>query len=226
MMYKHLFFDFDGTIWDIKANSRTAIAQLREEFGLEVDNAEAYFEHFHGLNIIAWEQYQRNEITKDVLRVQRFTQLLKDHDQDLVLAEGMADRYLEVCPVQPNLVEGAREVLEELGRRFQVHILTNGFDEIQPKKMAACELHGLYQELITPGRANARKPDPAMFDYALTLTGAKREEVVLIGDDLENDVLGAASVGWDTVHFAPEQDSATPQATYTIKSLAELTSIL
>ena len=94
-------------------------------------------------------------------------------------------------------------MLEQLKNQFQLHIITNGFEEIQHVKLEFAGLNKYFECLITSEQARSKKPDAGIFYYALEQAGARAEESLMIGDDLEVDIIGASAVGMDTILFDP-----------------------
>ncbi|MFT4031860.1 MAG: YjjG family noncanonical pyrimidine nucleotidase [Siphonobacter sp.] len=225
--YKHLFFDLDHTLWDFERNSNETLAELYQEFGLRqlgVSSSDAFQKHFHLVNAELWQLYDTNQITQSDLRQRRFRQVLQ---QLACQTEGDCDAwndwYLAHCPKKPHLMPGAFELLEYLAPRYKMHIITNGFDEVQGVKLSSSGITDFFREVVTSQRAGARKPQAKMFQYAFEAAGCQPEEALMIGDNPETDIAGALGVGMHAAYFRPEQ-SLYPacEATYQIKELKEL----
>ena len=107
-----------------------------------------------------------------------------------------------------------------------MHIITNGFEEVQFIKLEKSNLAQYFEEVITSENAGQKKPHPTIFDFALNLTGAKKEESLMIGDNLEADILGAQQFGIDQVYFNPEKASHQVSVTHEISDLKQLIPIL
>lgn len=211
--YKHLFFDLDGTLWDLKKNSRLAMYDVfsnHENEKLKSIDFEKFFSSYLIHNERVWELYRRGKIEKAVLRVIRFERAFFDmgFEPGKDFCNDFADRFLEICPRLPHLIEGAVELLEHCRSKYDLHIITNGFKEIQGLKMAAGGLSPYFKYVINSEDCGARKPDRVIFDYAMNLTGAGPEESLMIGDDWEADILGARNFGIDQVYISPQIESA------------------
>ena len=106
-----------------------------------------------------------------------------------------------------------------------MHMTSNGFHEVQYKKLAACGLRDYFDTIILSEDAGVNKPSPAYFDYALRQSGAVRETTLMIGDNLQTDILGALNAGIDALLFNRwEVDvKEAPQAlTFVVSSLREI----
>lgn len=230
-MYKNLFFDLDHTLWDFDRNSAESIAELYDLHQLSdagVPSAAEFSRHFIAVNRKLWADFDQNLITHSFIRERRFPMVfealgLTDTSASVVLN----DAYLNLLPQKPHLMESARDILDHLHGRYPMHIITNGFDEIQGVKMASAGITHYFKHIVTIETAGAKKPDPRMFRYAMTLSGARPETSLMIGDNYEADIRGALSVGMDTVFYNPLGEAVgTDKPTYEIRHWNELKAIL
>ena len=202
---RHIFFDLDRTLWDFETNSRQTLRELYVEFDLEAQgrgNQEYFVERYIMHNDRLWDLYRQEKVTKGRLRKERFRRALEDVGvEDSRVVNHFSKRYMEVCPSKPQLVEGAMEVVEALKPHYHLHILTNGFQEAQTRKLTASGLAPFFEHVITSERASSRKPKPRIYEVAMQITGAPKEESLMIGDHLEIDVRGAINAGWKAIHY-------------------------
>ena len=200
-MITDLFVDFDDTIYDTHGNANLALRELFDEFNLS-----RYFEQFEDFqkpywktNEEVWRSYARGEITRDTLIVRRFMEPLSLGDGYQPSVEEVlriSDFFLDACAVKPNLMPGARQLLESLQPHYRLHIASNGFHEVQYKKIKAAGVGEFFDHVILSEDAGVNKPHPRFFDYAMQITGIKdRDQVVMIGDNIETDILGAHQYG-------------------------------
>lgn len=230
MKYKHLFFDLDRTLWDFETNSHESLTELFHEHDLAnkgIDSHHEFIKEYKRINEHYWGLYRLGQIEKEELRTVRFQRTLEHFDIiDIDLAHKVGQDYLEVTPKKPGLLPNAIEVLDALQTRYCLHIITNGFEEVQEVKMQHSGLQGYFDEVITSERVGKKKPDPDVFRFALDLAKAKSNESLMIGDDLPVDVLGARECGMDQIYFNPEKLSHREHVTYEISDLQELLEIL
>ncbi len=230
MKYKHLFFDLDHTLWDFDRNSAESIAELFETFNLVdagIASAAEFSRHFIAVNRQLWADYDKNIITHSHIRQHRFPLVFQSLgiDASTIKADLNAE-YLRLLPYKPHLLESAREVLDYLQGRYTMHIITNGFAEIQAIKMDSAEIAHYFTHVVTSENANAKKPDPLVFQYAMEISGAAVDESLMIGDNYEADIRGAKSVGMDTVFYNTSGILVDDQPTYNIQHWKELMAIL
>jgi putative hydrolase of the HAD superfamily len=230
MKYKHLFFDLDRTLWDFDKNSKLALFEIFEEInwaGLVKPNAERFVTTYQEINEECWVMYRKGEIDKDTLRVIRFRRSLAHYDlTDADLADRLGDMYIEISPRKTNLIDGAIEILDYLkSKGYQMHIITNGFSEVQDIKLDNCGLAKFFGQVVTSEHVGKKKPDPDVFAYALNKAAAEVDHSLMIGDDHAVDIVGAQNVGMDQVYFNPRNKQSL-LATYEIGNLRELREIL
>ncbi|GAB3897482.1 YjjG family noncanonical pyrimidine nucleotidase [Spirosoma agri] len=229
-MYKHLFFDLDHTLWDFDRNSAESLAELFETFRLAdlgIPSAEEFSRHFIAINKQLWVDYDRNLIEHTYIRKHRFPMVFRalGVDESAVHAD-LNVEYLRLLPRKPHLLESAREVLDHLKGRYTMHIITNGFADIQSIKMASADIAHYFTHVVTSENANAKKPNPLVFQYAMEISGTTAAESLMIGDNYEADILGAKGVGLDTVFYNPSGLLVDDQPTYDIRHWNELMAIL
>ncbi|MFN8208153.1 MAG: YjjG family noncanonical pyrimidine nucleotidase [Bacteroidales bacterium] len=226
--YRHLFFDLDRTLWDYDANSREAFRDLLPSYlpGKEVD-PDHFFRLFNLHNEHLWGEYRRFNISKDFLRTERFKRVFEEYGiQDEKLASRMNDDYLRVAPQKKALVPDAKDVIAELSEKYELYIITNGFTEVQLIKLKESGLSPFFKKVFTSDMAGETKPSSAIFHFALTSVQARKTESLMIGDDLEVDVMGARNYGIDQVYYNPGGLVHHEAVSYEIRSLAELRNIL
>ena len=229
-MYKHLFFDLDHTLWDFDRNSAECIAELFDMHRLAdvgIASAEEFSQHFIAINRKLWADYDKNLIEHSYIRQYRFPMVFRSLgiDESTVKADLNAE-YLRLLPRKPHLLESAREILDHLRGRYTMHIITNGFAEIQAVKMDSAEIAHYFTNVITSENANAKKPDPLVFQYAIDISGTTASESLMIGDNYEADILGAKSAGIDTVFYNPQGSIVSDKPTYDIRHWTDLIAIL
>ncbi len=205
--YSDLFIDFDDTLYDTYNNANIALKETFALFCLEryFPNPQAFFDAYWTTNIELWRSYAKGEITRDYLIVERFRRPLSTGNGLEVtekLCLEMSDAFLDCCSSKSGVVAGAHELMDYLrGRGYRLHMCSNGFHEIQYKKLAACGLREYFDTVILSEDAGANKPSPLFFDYALKVSGARREETLMIGDNIQTDIQGALNAGIDALLF-------------------------
>ena len=235
MKYKNLFLDFDDTLYDTHGNAVIALSETYEAFHLEryFSDPQVFYDAYWTANIDLWSRYSKGEITRDSLIVERFRRPLSE-GQGLVVTEAlcleMSDKFLDFCASKPGVIEGAHELMAYLKQQgYRMHMTSNGFHEVQYKKLAACGLRDYFDTIILSEDAGANKPSPLYFDYAFKVSGANRETTLMIGDNLQTDIMGALGCGIDAMLFNRwnVETSDCPQTpTFIVSKLQEIMTIL
>lgn len=218
---KHLFFDLDDTLWDFEKNSALVLKDLFLEYDLEnklVSSFDDFLAEYKKVNLLFWSLYNRRQIDKEYLRNNRFYETFKkfgydNYTENLVLTE----HYLARAPHGKNLKAGCLEILNYLKPNYNLHIITNGFKEIQAIKIDGCGLRDYFKHIIISEEHQLSKPDEKIFRLAESFSNAKSNDCVMIGDNFESDVQGAQNAGWEAIHLSPE-----PVQGYIGQSIASL----
>jgi len=227
--YKHIFFDLDRTLWDFDSNSRAALIDAFRIHQLDryFESPEPFIHSYHKHNEVLWNRYREGSIKKELLRSLRFDLTLKDVNVvDPELGKAIGDDYLHLSTEKTILFPYTHEILSYLQGKYPLYILTNGFRETQFSKMKNCDLLKYFHTVFTSETIGYNKPNPKIFQWAMSSVNGRKEECLMIGDDLEVDILGAKACGIDQVFFNPDRLFTHSKPTYTIESLIELKDFL
>ncbi|KAB7732940.1 noncanonical pyrimidine nucleotidase, YjjG family [Rudanella paleaurantiibacter] len=230
-MYKHLFFDLDHTLWDFDRNSAESIAELYERHRLHelgIESVDQFSDAFIRINRQLWRSFDLNELTHSYIREHRFPLVFQELGvSDTSCCAELNMGYLSLLPRKAHLTEAARDLLDYLHDRYEMHIITNGFDEIQAVKLASSEIAHYFTHVVTNEKAGGyKKPDSRIFEYALRVARADVAESLMIGDNYEADIRGAQTVGLDTVFYNPKGEVVDVVPTHDIRHWRELMEIL
>jgi len=218
----HIFFDLDHTLWDFETNSDIAFEAIFKKYGVNA-NMDKFLNYYRGINEKYWKLYRDEKVTQEELRVGRlkdtFTKI--KYQVDLQLIDNLSVDYIEYLPKNNQLFEGTFEILEHLKPKYKMHIITNGFNEVQFKKIENSGLTTYFDKIITSESVGVKKPNPIIFQYALEQAKATSSESIMIGDNWEADIMGAKNAGLDVIfcNFNNESVSANIKS---VKNLLEL----
>lgn len=228
--YKHIFFDLDRTIWDMDGNSYLTLCELAKKHNviqMGVNTIDEFIDRYKIINNELWSEYSLNKIDKETLRTERFRRAFGTFNiKDDHFCEIFANDYITCGPLKNNLLPHAIEVLDYLYSKYQLHIITNGFSEVQEVKIEKSDLGKYFRNIITSEEAGYKKPDPNIFHFSIKKAGAIPENSIMIGDSLEADILGAKAIGMAQVFFNPDKQKHDVKVTHEIGSLKELKGIL
>lgn len=232
--YTDLFLDFDDTLYDTRGNATLALQQLYERHGLSAYYPEfsTFSEIYWRINDELWHAFAHDEISKEELIVERFRRPLEQAGQGRVSDEQcllLSEDFFALNADKPGTIVGAHDLLDYLAERgYRLHLCSNGFGEVQYRKLAASGMEGRFDTVVLSEDAGANKPSEQYFRYAFDRTGAVPESTLMIGDNPATDIVGAQRMGMDTLWFnergrEAELDTA---PTYEVGVLEEIRNIL
>lgn len=223
--YKHLFFDLDHTLWDFATNEELTLSDLFRKFNLDgyFESFSEFFSIYEPINKELWLKYRNGEITKRLLTTERFhrTFLMKGLDSEPTAVKFGQD-FVTLSATKTALMPHTIEVLDYLKKRYTLHIITNGFIETQYVKLRSTDLEKYFDKVFISEKVGAQKPKRAFFEYAVKSCNAKKDQSLVIGDNLEADIIGAKNFGLDHVFYNPLGIAHSEIVFKEIKSLKEL----
>lgn len=222
---QHIFFDLDHTLWDYERNAEETIRELvdtyQNHFGRQLAFEELFPVYSHQ-NAIHWDQYRKNEIDSATLRIRRWREAFGHFGiADDPWMEDLSADFIRICPQKTTLIPQAREVLEILHQHFPLHLITNGYLDVQKVKLACSGLGPFFQSMMTPEICGVKKPNPKIFHDALALANCPAENALYIGDSYAEDVEGGKAAGLEVIYFNPDGDP-NPGGFAEIRELSEL----
>lgn len=199
-----VFFDLDHTLWDFEKNSAFTFDKIFKLNNVEV-NLDDFLQQYIPINFKYWKLYREERIKKETLRFARLNetfQALEVQVEDKIIHQ-LSEDYIKYLSTFNFLIEDATSILEYLRSNYRLHIITNGFDEVQYKKMDQSNIIHYFETITNSELAGVKKPNPKIFNYALDLAKVNASRSIMIGDSLEADVEGALNMGMDAIFFNP-----------------------
>lgn len=228
--YKHIFIDLDRTLWDFERSAQQTFEEIYRKHNLKergIPSLEEFDKFYTQHNNRLWSYYRKGQIKKEVLSVQRFELTLKDFSiRDTELSKQVASDYVNLSPTMVNLFPYTHEILTYLKSKYTLHIITNGFEEVQQKKLDSADLRKYFTKIITSEMAGYKKPEAEIFNYAFKVSGAKATESLMVGDDLKVDILGAKAIGMDQIYVNYHKARHQEKPNFEVSSLIEIEKIL
>ena len=228
---EHIFFDLDHTIWDFDTNSRTAFKEMFDVKGLQ-HIIQVPFEQFHQSYIIHnykyWDLYSQGLISQEDLRWKRMDEtLIEFKTVDRELAKSLSSIYLELLPQCTQLFPYTKEILTYLkNKNYQLHIVSNGFENTQHKKLKYSGIQDFFTHVITSEASNFIKPDKQIFEYSAQKSNTLLEKCIMIGDSPEADLKGAYNAGIPSIYVDHMNKDTVVPYTFRINNLKAIEGIL
>ena len=197
-----LFFDLDHTLWDFEKNSALTFKKIFNELKIEVPLS-VFLEKYNPINHAYWKLYREDKITQIELRLKRLEKTFEAIDYEIAggSINEISHKYIEYLSTFPHLFPEAIIVLSGLQKKYNMHIITNGFEEVQHPKIERSGLMPFFKHIITADEVGVKKPNPIIFEHALKTTNTLPQNALMIGDSLEADILGAIHLGMQAIHF-------------------------
>ena len=199
---KHVFFDLDHTLWDFDKNSGLTFNKIFKLNNIDT-KLDDFLAVYEPINLKYWKLYREEKVTKSALRYGRlkeaFDTINIKVEEDMI--NHLSEAYIDHLSSFNHLFEGTIEILDYLQDKYILHIITNGFEEAQEKKMTTSNIRGYFRTITNSEMVGVKKPNPRIFNFALDIANANVNESIMIGDSLEADIEGAHNIGMDTIHF-------------------------
>ncbi len=222
LIVKDIFFDLDHTLWDFDKNSMLAFKRVFKKFKITIE-FHAFLKIYEPINVEYWKKYREDKVSKENLRRGRLIDSFNFFDLIYTTEkiDEIADAYIKELPFDNHLFEGALEILDYLILKYRLHIITNGFEEVQHKKLKNSGIDHYFSTVTTSEEVGLKKPNPKVFLTALNKANSLPTQSVMIGDSLEADILGANNIGMQTIFYNYRNESISKK----IKSIDSLLEI-
>lgn len=221
-----IFFDLDHTLWDFERNSALTFERILKDNKIDLDLSD-FLKVYVPANFAFWKLYREEKITKEELRYQRLRSVFDDLKYSISddLIDVLSEEYIQYLSSYNHLFPNTIEILDYLKPNYKLHIITNGFQEIQDKKLRNANIDHYFDAIINSELAGVKKPNPIIFELALKNANTSANKSLMIGDSLEADILGAKAVGFHTLHFNGHNEPS-HDLSKMIHDLSEIKSLL
>lgn len=224
---KHVFFDLDHTLWDFEKNSDLTFQKLFTEYHIDLDVA-VFLDVYKPINFKYWRLYRQEKVSKEQLRYRRLKEAFDAVHFSISdeLIDTLAIQYIKFMPNFNHLFDGAIDILNYLKDKYQLHIITNGFEEVQIKKMKSSKIYHYFDQVITSESVGVKKPNPLIFEHALRVAKATKENSIMIGDSIEADIEGAINFGVKAIYCDFENTNPKGNTFVTVSALHQIKQLL
>ncbi len=221
-----VFFDLDHTLWDFDKNSELAFNKIFRKNHPSLDT-KIFIAVYAPINQACWKLYQMDKMTQEELRYKRlkesFDAINYSISDEAILQ--FSEDYIMFLPENNTLFDGAKEVLDYLKPNYKLHVITNGFADVQYKKLFNSGIADYFTSITNSEMAGVKKPNPKIYEHAMTLANTHKKNAIMIGDCLDADIKGAIDFGIKAIFFNPEKKEV-PLNVPSVNHLLELKNIL
>lgn len=222
MKYQWILFDADETLFSF--DSYLGLQSMLKRYGVEFSKQD--YQAFQAINQPLWVAYQNQEISIEQLQRTRFAKLAEEIGKDpLVLNQELMVEMAFISKPLPNTVM----MLNALYGKVKMGIITNGLSSLQQKRLENTQTAIFFEWVIASETIGVAKPNNQIFEAAFSQMGDfDKEKVLMVGDSLTSDILGAYRVGIDSCWFNPQHklNETSIKPIYEIHSIEELISIV
>ena len=217
-----IFFDLDHTLWDFDKNSGLAFERVFNSYKIELPLIE-FLREYEPINLVYWKKYRDDQVTKEQLRRGRLTETFDLFQMEFPVEtiDALAISYINELPVDNHLLEHTLETLDYLVEKYKLHIITNGFQEVQHLKLNNSGIIKYFDTVTTSEEVGLKKPHPSVFQTAMKKAATIPQKSIMIGDSFEADILGAYNVGMHTLFFNYRKETLIPPH-FAIHKLSEI----
>ena len=197
-----IFWDLDHTLWDFDRNSDLTFNKILNENNIKV-NVPSFLKTYHPINRKYWDLYRLNKVSKAHLRYYRlsdtFKELCVEVSDDQI--NKLSVDYINHLSDFNYLIPNALTILENFHSNYNMHIITNGFKEVQNKKLEKSGLSKYFKTITISEDVGFKKPSKEIFLQAIARANAIIENSVMIGDNFNADIIGSKSVGMKAIYY-------------------------
>ncbi|AFL81367.1 HAD hydrolase, subfamily IA [Aequorivita sublithincola DSM 14238] len=221
-----IFFDLDHTLWDFDKNSGLAFQRVFEKYSITLPLTD-FLREYEPINLVYWKKYREERVSKEELRRGRLTETFDVFKlkYPIETIDALAVCYIEELPVDNHLFENTFEILEYLSKKYALHIITNGFEEVQHLKLNNSGIKKYFSTITTSEEVGLKKPHPSVFQTAMKKASATPQKSIMIGDSFEADIVGAKNAGMHTLFFNYRKEEVAP-SNFSINELSEIKNYL
>lgn len=222
MKYSTILLDLDHTLFDSDASEAAALAAALEIAGIE--GSSLHSKTYQDINLALWAAVERGELVPQQVRNLRFEKFAEAFELS-VEPRLMADTFVNALAANGDLYSGARDVIEWLGQRVTLAMVTNGLGEVQRARVERLGIAQHFAAIVVSAEVGAAKPHKEIFDIVFGHLGyPDRTSTLMVGDSLSSDIRGGSDYGIATCWYNPKRKAAgtTDRITHEIRDLQEL----
>ena len=197
-----IFFDLDHTLWDFDKNSGLTFEKIFKLNTINI-NLKTFLNAYEPINLYYWKLFREEKIDKASLRFNRlsdtFSKINFKVKKSIIIK--LSNDYIKHMTDFNYLLNHTIDILDYLSKKYKLHIITNGFQEVQQAKLDKSKISHYFKTVTNSEMAGVKKPNPKIFNLALNQANTSAKKSIMIGDNYEADVLGAINTGMKSIFF-------------------------
>lgn len=223
-MIKAVLIDIDDTIFDFEKCSKNSFLKTLEEFNLKFKEED--FSYFNKVNDILWTKQKLGEINIKEVFIKRDYQMGKYFNLDI--EKGLFnDLFVKFLYDEIEMVDGIEDLLLYLSDKYKIFTASNGIFKMQENRLKKSNLDKYFDKIFVSDKIGYEKPDKKFFQKIMYLTKFSNDDLIMIGDSIKSDIIGAKNSKIKSIYFNKEDKKISDKNfTYQVKNLSEIKKIL
>lgn len=223
-MIKAVLIDIDDTIFDFEKCSKNSFLKTLEKFNLKFK--EENFSYFNKVNDILWTKQKLGEINIKEVFIKRDYLMGKYFNLDI--EKGLFnDLFVKFLYNEIEMVDGIEDLLLYLSDKYKIFTASNGIYKMQENRLKKSNLDKYFDKIFVSDKIGFEKPDKKFFQKIMDLTKFSNDDLIMIGDSIKSDIIGAKNSKIKSIYFNKEDKKITDKNfTYQVKNLSEIKKIL
>ena len=225
-MIKTILFDLDNTLFDFTKAEGIALAKTLVHLGINPEKK--VLDRYSVINTAQWKLLEQKKITRAELKIRRYKLLFEEFGFKCSPEEA-AKTYEEFLSMGHYFMDGAEELLENLCKKYNLYVITNGITKVQKGRVKSANLKKYFKDIFISEEIGYDKPSIEYFEHCFEkIEDFKKENAVIIGDSLSSDIQGGANTGVKTIWFNPkrEENNSSVKPDYEVSDLKEIEKLL
>ncbi len=223
-MIKAVLIDIDDTIFDFEKCSKNSFLKTLEKFNLKFKEED--FSYFNKVNDILWTKQKLGEINIKEVFIKR--DYLMDKYFNLDIEIGLFnDLFVKFLYDEIEMVDGIEDLLLYLSDKYKIFTASNGIYKMQENRLKKSNLDKYFDKIFVSDKIGFEKPDKKFFQKIMDLTKFSNDDLIMIGDSIKSDIIGAKNSKIKSIYFNKEDKKISDKNfTYQVKNLSEIKKIL
>lgn len=223
-MIKAVLIDIDDTIFDFEKCSKNSFLKTLEKFNLKFKEED--FSYFNKVNDILWTKQKLGEINIKEVFMKRDYLMGKYFNLDI--ERGLFnDLFVKFLYDEIEMVDGIEDLLLYLSDKYKIFTASNGIFKMQENRLKKSNLDKYFDKIFVSDKIGFEKPDKKFFQKIMDLTKFSNDDLIMIGDSIKSDIIGAKNSKIKSIYFNKEDKKISDKNfTYQVKNLSEIKKIL